>query len=188
MVVKRPSLVRMKSSEKNRTQNKKCVSGVALELEGGSDHGKILLVKGCDYDVKGKWGLPKGKVEEGESLWTAAYRELYEETGLRVDKTRDISYSYEDMSNVAGYIHYKLPYFALGPVVMQKEEIVDYGFFSLKDIACMDVNLYTRRFLNWMKRQESTFAPQNKSGWWQEEEVRGLETILEIDGFEEKLS
>ncbi len=49
-----------------------------LELE-------ILLIKRADNPHKGKWALPGGFVEMGESLETAARRELLEETGAKVD-------------------------------------------------------------------------------------------------------
>jgi 8-oxo-dGTP pyrophosphatase MutT (NUDIX family) len=40
--------------------------------------GKIVLVE----QHSNSWSLPKGGVEEGESLLTAALREIHEETGL----------------------------------------------------------------------------------------------------------
>ncbi len=40
--------------------------------------GKILLIK----NSLGHWDFPKGRVEKGETLEKAAYRELEEETGL----------------------------------------------------------------------------------------------------------
>src|SRR3546814_13598 len=48
------------------------------------------LVKNGDGDYLfifrlGKWDLPKGKVEPGESMKTAAVREVEEECGIRVD-------------------------------------------------------------------------------------------------------
>ena len=42
----------------------------------------VLLVKRKDYPGKGKWALPGGFVEHGESALNGAYRELVEETGI----------------------------------------------------------------------------------------------------------
>lgn len=43
----------------------------------------------------GHWDFPKGKVEFGESLSQAAARELYEETGLSVEKQFDFQTTFE---------------------------------------------------------------------------------------------
>ena len=48
------------------------------------DHqGKILMVGRKDQPQN--WGLPGGKVEKGELVSKAAIREVYEETGLRLN-------------------------------------------------------------------------------------------------------
>lgn len=46
--------------------------------------GRVLLVKRAQEPLKGKWSLPGGVVELGETLEEAVTREVREETGLEV--------------------------------------------------------------------------------------------------------
>jgi ADP-ribose pyrophosphatase YjhB (NUDIX family) len=47
--------------------------------------GKILLVRRARSPGKGFYSLPGGRVEFGESLYTALHREVDEETALRIE-------------------------------------------------------------------------------------------------------
>ena len=55
-----------------------CDLGVAARV---IQDGKILLVQEATGTYQGKWGLPKGHVDPGESPEAAALRELHEEAG-----------------------------------------------------------------------------------------------------------
>ena len=49
------------------------------------DDGRVLLQR---RDDTGRWGLPGGAVEPGESVRSAVIREVLEETGLEVEPIR----------------------------------------------------------------------------------------------------
>jgi 8-oxo-dGTP diphosphatase len=48
------------------------------------DHGRVLLARRARAPLQGRWSLPGGVVELGETLRAAAEREALEETGLMV--------------------------------------------------------------------------------------------------------
>jgi 8-oxo-dGTP pyrophosphatase MutT (NUDIX family) len=57
-----------------------------------NDYGEVLLM----YRL-GKWDLPKGKQDEGETLEQCALREVEEETGLTdIELVRKINVTYHD--------------------------------------------------------------------------------------------
>lgn len=51
---------------------------------------KVLLVKRKAEPFKEKWALPGGFLEEEETLEAGARRELQEETGLKIDKLKQL--------------------------------------------------------------------------------------------------
>lgn len=57
------------------------VSVVLLPIEGAG----LLLVKRVQEPAAGKWGLPGGFIETGETWQEAGAREVFEETGFTVD-------------------------------------------------------------------------------------------------------
>ena len=60
----------------------KVITGGILEKDG-----KYLLVQENKKICKGKWNIPAGGLEENESLIEGAKREIYEETGYKVEIT-----------------------------------------------------------------------------------------------------
>ncbi|CAM00384.1 ADP-ribose pyrophosphatase YjhB (NUDIX family) [Saccharopolyspora erythraea NRRL 2338] len=57
----------------------RCVGAVIHDPQG-----RLLLVKRAREPGRGKWSLPGGKVEPGETDQMAVHREVLEETGLSV--------------------------------------------------------------------------------------------------------
>lgn len=68
----------------NRQKRRELAGTIILDSE---EMEWIVVIKG---KTSGKWGLPKGHVERGESYASAAIRETYEETGLNITLMTDI--------------------------------------------------------------------------------------------------
>lgn len=52
------------------------------------DQKLLLLQRSSKKSEAGKWGVPAGKVENGETAQDAAIRELFEETGVRIEHSQ----------------------------------------------------------------------------------------------------
>ena len=74
------------SSESSSSNKNTRVGGIVLDGQCN-----LLLVLGKESQ---KYGLPKGGLEEGETLLSGALREIHEETGLQLkpDEGQDVQY------------------------------------------------------------------------------------------------
>jgi len=75
------------------------VFGLAVRAVITNEDGKILIIKRAS-DSKtnpGKWELPGGKVDQGESFDKALLREVYEETNLKIKLDNVIGASQQDL-------------------------------------------------------------------------------------------
>ncbi len=75
--------------EFNRTRHVNVKAAVAAIIER---KGKILITKRISDVENGKWSLPGGHLEIGESAEDGAIREVKEETGLELNKVKFLFY------------------------------------------------------------------------------------------------
>ncbi|KAH8358466.1 hypothetical protein KR093_000428 [Drosophila rubida] len=52
-----------------------------------NEHDELLMIEEAKPSCAGKWYLPAGRMEQGESITEAAVREMFEETGLNAEMT-----------------------------------------------------------------------------------------------------
>ena len=104
---------------------------------------RILLTRRSD---NGRWCLPGGRMEPGESATEACARELREETGLDASIGRLIGvysspdwlleYADGNQFQVLGLCFEAQP---TGGQLALSDEVTEYGYFTLDEIAALDM-------------------------------------------------
>ena len=99
-------------------------------------NGKFLMVQQArPAEVRGKWTLPGGKVDEGESFEDAVHREVKEETGLEVVSIKKVGIIHSHPEDTVKHI-YRIDC-AAGDLKFDKSEILDVRWFSVDEILDM---------------------------------------------------
>lgn len=106
------------------------VAGVVMQ-----QHGKILLVQEGKPHVRGKWNLPGGRVDHGESIEAAAVREAKEETGFEVELEQALPLVHEAADQPV--LHPFSARIIGGELKIQEGEILDAKWLSPSEIRAM---------------------------------------------------
>lgn len=105
---------------------------------------KVLLTRRAD---NGRWCLPGGTMESGESVAEACEREVLEETGLTVRVRRLIGvYSNPDQlviypdGNKAHFVVLSFEAEIMGGELSLSNETTDFGYFSISEMENMPMH------------------------------------------------
>ena len=125
------------------------------------DQGRVLLTKRKD---NGKWCLPSGGMDPGESVAEACEREVWEETGLRVRVKRLVGvYSHSDQlviyadGNKAQIValHFEVEIISGEPGL--SNETTDFGYFTLEEIEKLEMfGRHKERVLDTLENHRET--------------------------------
>lgn len=94
---------------------------------------ELLLVRRARDPGKGKWGLPGGFVDRGETIEEALSREVYEETQLRL-KTTELLVTFPNRYNYRGIVSDVIDLFyvcrAVDPmsIVLERSELESFSW------------------------------------------------------------
>ena len=105
--------------------------------------GKILLIRRED---NGRWCLPGGGMDPGESAAEACVREVFEETGLQVKATKlvgiytspDILVEYPDGNKIQP-VAFSFEVEITGGTLGLSDETTEVGYFTIKEMENMDM-------------------------------------------------
>jgi ADP-ribose pyrophosphatase YjhB (NUDIX family) len=110
------------------------------------DRQKVLLTRRVD---NGRWCLPGGGMEAGESVEETCIREVFEETGLRVRVKRLVGvYSNPDQLVIypdGNQVHFVVLNFEaeiINGKLGLSNETTDAGFFTLEEIAQLPIHAH----------------------------------------------
>ena len=93
---------------------------------------KVVWMKRATDPQKGFWSIPSGFMEKGETPEQAAARELWEETGARINPQDMELYLMGSLPFISEvYLAFRGP--LTSPELVKGEESLDVGLFSLED-------------------------------------------------------
>lgn len=118
------------------------VAGGVIEQEG-----KYLLIQEAREDVRGKWNIPAGGQDPGETISEAAKREIREECGLSVELTGVCQIrSWRSAINTVITIIFSTKIVG-GEINFNPDEILDAKWFTYDEILAMKPELRSADFL-----------------------------------------
>lgn len=119
------------------------------------EEGRVLLVKRKYPPKQGKWAIPGGSVNLGESLQAAAEREILEETGLVIEAKKPI-YTFDlierDSKENILFHYVVVDLFAkyVSGDVQPADDVSDARWFDPDEIEGLDISENTKKLLDKM--------------------------------------
>ena len=98
---------------------------------------KILMVKEAKKKCYGKWNIPAGHLESGETIFEGAIREIFEETGCKVRLKNVLPIMSKDIEDKTLIIITFTAELLEEKISFNKEEIIDVKWISKEKLMKM---------------------------------------------------
>lgn len=104
------------------------------------EQGRLLLVRRGTEPGKGRWSVPGGRVEPGETPREAVVREVLEETGLRVEPTELVGTVERDApdGSVFAIEDYRAVVVAGTTALQSGDDAAEVGWFCPAEVRGLD--------------------------------------------------
>lgn len=121
-------------------------------------NGKFLLIQEAQEKCRGKWSIPAGHLDPNENIFDAAKREVFEETGCKVELTGILQIGNKVLENDIWMSVIFSTNLLEENIVYDKSEILDAKWFSYEELLNMKDEL---RSYDWIINSVSAFI-ENK--------------------------
>lgn len=99
---------------------------------------KILMVKEAKKKCYGKWNFPAGHLEDGETIFEGAIREIFEETGCKVELTNMLPIINDEYENDTFIVITFLAKLLEEKVGFNSEEILETKWIKKEELKAMN--------------------------------------------------
>ena len=136
------------------------IAGVAAVLFSGN---KVLLTLRLNEPSRGRWSLPGGVVELGETVEDALTRELLEETGIQARPEKLLTVFDSIVKGDEGRVryHYVLSEYLctlLGGELCASSDVGQAWWVPIEELDSLEMNPGTRRFIKRVAEEEGIAA------------------------------
>jgi len=102
------------------------------------DQGRLLLVRRSTEPGLGRWSVPGGRVEPGESVTEALVREVLEETGLMVEPGGLVGAVERDAPDGSVYVIEDHRARVVGGTLRAGDDAAEVGWFTTAELFRLD--------------------------------------------------
>ena len=103
--------------------------------------GKFLLVQEAKKKCYGKWNIPAGHLDNNETIFEGAIREVFEETGFEIEITGILQIGNKKFIDRKFVLMIFSSAIISGEISYDKSEILDVKWFTYEEILNMKDNL-----------------------------------------------
>lgn len=104
-------------------------------------NGKFLLVQEANDKIRGKWNLPAGNLDNNETVFEGAKREIFEECGCKVELTGVLQVANSKMKDNRFISVIFKTELVDDNIKFNKDEILDVKWFTYEEILKMKDSL-----------------------------------------------